>query len=534
MGSTAKDGGREDERLELRLLTYVIGNPWSKYPKEYAWREVRYRLDDAVRCRSENIDSRMARTTLPILYKCIKPEILIFVIQDTILAQPIDGSYGDVVRAIESQLHKFLEQIDGNLYHEIKDKMRVIVAPGVGRFINTASANSGDVRFEINICGSLQEFYSYVFLRLASIMLEAVKAKVGSGGLNTLEVHLDLTHGINYMPTLTYKALIDIIPVIAAYIGGDERGREVKVNFITYNSEPVISGVSEEHEFTVHIVENLKVREGGNFGLIPSFEAPWGRLFKSNDRCIRENVGEVGKSIAEASDNIANNMGLNVELLSAYAGSLVNGLPLLLLKTIPEVELKDYVGNVVEAYYDMIKVNTSRQECRKARITVNISRKAQLTRTSIAIAKLLLARDLIRLRYEVKYDEEKGVSLEDLKRLVKIAFNWNERLRVVVSRDIYEVEEESKKLPRGEWIPWGGYESRVKQGEGGLSEKAGDCMDKFDDREQRNFIQHSGLHRCLVEVKVEEGRVTLRYSPERYGRFSKDIHFTASKGLVRV
>lgn len=55
-----------------------------------------------------------------------------------------------------------------------------------------------------------------------------------------MKVHLDLSHGINYMPALTLKALLDIIPVIAAYIdkgNSSNNSQDIRVTLITYNSQ---------------------------------------------------------------------------------------------------------------------------------------------------------------------------------------------------------------------------------------------------------------------------------------------------------
>jgi len=535
--------------LEVNILVHVIGNPWRRYPDSYAWQEVKYSLDEDIECRERSLRTEegvRARTTIPILYKCIKPEHVILIVQDTILAsQPRGESYSCVIETVESQIRRFLEDVSGDLYSEIRDKTRIIVAPGVGRFVNKTTINGGEVDVHINMCGNLQDFYSYVLLRMAYNLLEVVRRSSGGGGDITLKVHLDLTHGINYMPTLTYKALLDVIPIIATYAneeragigeGGDPR---LRVYLATYNSEPVIPLVRGEHEYVIHVVEKLIVRSNGNLGLTPTFEAPQdAKLLAPSRRCVERlnlNVEEVSKEVNQVSKDILGKLESNPSSLSAFAGSLVNGLPLLLLKTMPKTSLSYYVENLLEAYVNSINVRLTPST---NSITLEVSRKARLTRASIAIAKLLLARDLIKLRYELEYSDDNGISLSDLQKLASIAFGWNERLRLVIANDIRTIENRVKgcssgvaceKLQGGEWVM---LKEIFEESREGVEE----CREDFlrESNEQRNFIQHSGLHRCLVEVRMQDNRIMVRYNSELYKKQENLLHSIASKGLVGV
>jgi CRISPR/Cas system-associated protein Csx1 len=52
--------------------------------------------------------------------------------------------------------------------------------------------------------------------------------------------------------------------------------------------------------------------------------------------------------------------------------------------------------------------------------------------------------------------------------------------------------------------------------------------------EQRNFLQHAGLHRCLVMVKVQDGDVWLKYDFELCKELRRDVYEVACRGLVRA
>jgi CRISPR-associated protein Csx1 len=264
------------------ILISVIGSPWQEYPKTFRWRMARYEFSDDIECVDGKPDYVKSRTTLAALHECLKPQYVIVVAQDTILVKNPeelrgDYSYDDVIRDVENIVEEFLKKADmevgrgggerkGNIYGEIGSKLSMIVAPGSGRFRNLMSVGAEKVTLNLEVCGSLEDYYSYLLLSLASHMLAIVERE---GPLSQLKVHLDISHGINYMPALTYKALTDLLPVIAAYIGG----RDVIVKLSTYNSEPVLE---DGDTSVIHRVEELRVREGGNFGLIPSYEIPSG------------------------------------------------------------------------------------------------------------------------------------------------------------------------------------------------------------------------------------------------------------------
>lgn len=511
---------------EVNTLILVLGNPWRRYPREYQWCEVTYRLDGGIECRDE-IQEYVARTTLPILYNCIKPDHMIIIAQDTLLVkEPQGNSYKDVIRIAEEVVREFLESVDRKLYEDIKDKIKIIVAPGLGRFVNTLVDNSGERQVEVNVCGSLQDFYSYLFHKLAYSLLRVISKSWGGDDAINLKVHLDLSHGINYMPALTLKALLDIIPVIAAYIdkgNPTNNSQGTRVTLITYNSEPV-TRCGREHTYTIHVVEKLTVRDGGSFKLAPSLVAFENlKLMKANDACIRDpkRVREVGRGIGEASNRIVQMLGLDKNMLSAFAGSLVNGLPLLLARTMPRTDLNSYVDRILEKYIGTIEISTSSDN---RGVKVEVHRKAKLAEASTAVAKLLLAKELIKItcekaRVKCEVNNDGSINLEDLEKLTPIAYSWSERLKTVISWDLWNIKKAVGNKRLEGWVK--------------LYEILGDkskCEDIFGSDLTRHFLQHSGLQMCIVDVKVENNNIMLRYDPE----FEVTVMDMTSKGLVKI
>jgi CRISPR-associated protein Csx1 len=558
--------------MTIDVLVSVIGSPWRVYPDKdkMRWYRAEYRFSDDVECSGGKPDYVKSVTTLAALHECLKPQYVIVVAQDTILVknpEELRGDYGydDVIRDAKSIVEEFLRRADmdvgrggevrkGNIYEEVGSKLSVIVAPGSGRFESSMSVGAEEVTVDLEVCGSLEDYYSYLLLSLASHMLAIIERE---GQLSQLKVHLDLSHGINYMPALTYKAVTDLLPVIAAYIEeGEERkekeGKErvVVVKLSTYNSEPVLK---DGDISMIHRVEELKVREGGNFGLAPSYEIPsqsTPRLLKLNKYCAEKakpnEVGKLGRKVGDLSGELVKRLNLDGIRLSAFAGSLANGLPLLLLETMPTTRLHDYVEQVLCEYRRNVVVNFSVKD--NSRVEVRMFRLARLPRDTVVVAKLLLASEIIKSKPKLtntRYSDD-GVNIRDLNSLVDVAFSWSERLRLTTSHELRSIKtmvndmRNQEKLRAGEWTRYA--DVMCTHEPKGLCELEGEesecskCECNILDmaNERRNFLQHAGLHRCLVMAKVQDGDVWLKYDFELCEEIRNKVYDVAYSGLVRA
>jgi CRISPR-associated protein Csx1 len=546
----------------IDVLVSVIGSPWHVYPDKMRWYEAKYEFSDDVECVDGKPDYVRSRTTLAALHECLKPQHVIVVAQDTILVKNPeelkgDYSYDDVIRDVENIVEEFLKRAcmkverggevrNGNIYDEVGSKLSIIVAPGSGKFKNSMLVGAKQVTVDLEVCGSLEDYYSYLLLSLASHMLAIIERE---GPLSQLKVHLDLSHGINYMPALTYKAVTDLLPVIAAYIGE----RDVTVKLSTYNSEPVLK---DEDTSVIHRVEELKVREGGNFGLIPGYEIPSQRKPRSKPRLLTLNeycaekaglnkVEEPGRRIESISGELVDRLNIDGGRLSAFAGSLANGLPLLLLETMPTTRLRDYVEQVLCEYRRNVLVNFNVRSSNE--VDVKMLRLARLRRSTVAVAKILLASELIRSRPElanIRYGDD-GVSLRDLSSLAGIAFTWNKRLQLTTSYELKNIERRVNhmrnqgRLSVGNWTRYAdvythepGESCELEVGEPARSTCECNILKESD--EQRHFLQHAGLHRCIVMVKVQDGDVWLKYDFDLCKELREKVYEVACRGLVRV
>ena len=180
----------------MKLLIAPWGNP-------EAWDKVTYIYNDY---RKESY------TSLHILQHVLKPDYTIIIALDTLAK---DGNnYEEILNDAENIIWSY-----ARIFCIINPK--IIIAPGVGEFIDRCLNKRKSFK------GSMKDYYAYIIYKLTEIFSEILMKK----DINRIEVHLDLTHGINYMPTLTYRAIRELLGIISI----------VKdVTLKVYNSDPYV------------------------------------------------------------------------------------------------------------------------------------------------------------------------------------------------------------------------------------------------------------------------------------------------------
>jgi len=219
-----------------RVLIATWGNP-------FQWEPIWYRLD----CESLGIeDCRSVElknvSTLPVLMKALRPHRTIVLVLDTLTnltlrndVKPKEvGSYEGAVEDVQERVKWFIEnRVKPHLDEEdraLLDDVEVVILPGVGEFDN------------VSVEGDVLDFYSVVLKVLAERL-----------PMENTEVILDLTHGINFMPVLTYRALKALLGVLA-YL--------YTARLYVVNSEPFPQGQREWKEKIKELsVLNMKLVE---------------------------------------------------------------------------------------------------------------------------------------------------------------------------------------------------------------------------------------------------------------------------------
>jgi CRISPR-associated protein Csx1 len=365
----------------------------------------------------------------------------------------------------------YLDFVKERIGLDLCGNLKVVVAPGVGTF----KVNNSYVRFE----GSLSDFYVYVLFKLYEAF---------SSIDDDLVIHLDLSHGVNFMPSLT-------LAVLERLLGSLSLAKNVRLK--VYNSEPYVRDVTKE--LTIHLVEDKSVSPR----LDPKPLATRGKcaLLKAFSKLESPEEREV---LREASLNDE-----ELSELNAFLSSIVNGLPLALYTFYPDSEdLKGRIERVVELWRGAIKVIRREGETRIVRRSLFTDDFAKLVVLGLVARALKLSR-------------KEAVSLEELHEVRKRFFSrWSRRFDIMISSGLHEIENAVKDrreaLVDGRWVRLRAVLCEARKGVGG-----------FD---PRHFLAHSGLERNVTELMVEGPEIKLRYAPEEL----KKVLDASSKGLAWV
>lgn len=421
-----------------RVLIAPWGRPWRSYKdKKLSWERVTYILkkDNGEEVKYESLN------TLPLLYREVKPDQIIVIVLDTALGS-IPDSYGTLCEKVDEAYRDF---ISNYLRLNLEDKVRVIVAPGVGRI----STEAGEARY-VEFRGTLIDFFYFTLFELSKMLVELE---------NESKVYLDISHGINFMPTLTYRALNEILGVLAF---------TKRISLEIYNSDPVQQGVDQA---IIHVVERRDsvqprisahpLARGGNCMLLAT---------NVNDCNLSREISEVARID-----------GRELTHLNVFLSSIINGLPLALYKFYPDsAEMFRRLERVLDTWKGKITCSEGRLVERRVRFTEDFMRYVRLW---VAARSLALAR-------------KEEVSLDELKQMSKRIFWYYGQQKLLISRTLGEISRELEDQPSLGWMP--------------LGQALGKTTGKFS---ADNFLAHAGLEYNVTEVsKREDGKVLLRYS----------------------
>lgn len=336
----------------------VLIAPWGNPTR---WKEVTYSLE------GNNLKSK---TSLALLQETVNPDKVIIIGLDTLAEGGLD-----YLSVKENAKEPIKSSVNFN------QDLSVLVAPGIGVFKNGA------------FIGEALDYYYYILTAISLELLELFD--------DSIEIHLDLTHGLNYSTVLTYKAVKDISEVFSVF--GD-------VKFKAYNADPFGS----TDNLKINIIEDVKVVPRPFTGVIkggsgqrvlePQVLSPEERknLYKEDLKFLRE----IGKSE-----------------ISAFLGAMYNGLPLALFRFYPDRDkLKTLIDNVIENFekYTCIENGDGK---------LNVKRKLRFGKDFEAYLFSYLTSVLLKKR-ELISSRKSEVEIKEIKKLANDLFNSMEGLRI--------------------------------------------------------------------------------------------------------
>jgi len=405
----------------------ILISPWGD-PRQ--WSDVTY-IYDNVKLKS--------KTSLKILQQRLQPEKTLIIGLDTLAKE--GSNYSELKKDAETLLEESVKEFGlGNT--------EILIAPGKGDFFNGT--------FE----GNMMDYYYYTLWKLSEMLI---------GDNIPEEIHLDLTHGINFMPVLTYRAVKQVLGVLGIF------KRDIKLR--VYNADPFVPNVTGE--LSINMVEDSTVIPTPFKSKVKDY-----RIVKSESLLNKER-----KNLFK--DKLAILRGLNSEDISAFLSSIYNGLPLVLCTFYPETSLlENSIKRSIEIYKEYIKVERGSNKLKVKRL-LKFTENFEGCVIAYLMAKLVT--ESVGINTQLREPE-----LKTLKLLNKKVFVYDKRLETHIGNEVYNIEEKNKK-------------SKIKSNWRIYSE----ILERnISQPNPRNFLAHSGFERNTVELRRGDGGIFVRYKKD--------------------
>jgi CRISPR-associated protein Csx1 len=417
-------------------MTSVLIAPWGKPWRGdggWNWEEVDYTMAGS---------TLRGRTTLPLLRQRVNPSKVLLIVLDTAIDEGGYQSYSDMEKQVA---HKFSRFLIDELKVVMKPEPEFAIAPGVGKF----KISSGTAIFK----GRMSDFYAYTFFKLANFL---------NVQDNKLDVHLDLTHGINFMPTLAYRACRDALGILAL--------AKDNVTLRVYNSEPFNRDATRQAE--IHIVEDRRIQ--------PSI---------ASDALDTDKGSQLLRPAPVSDADIGRDQAAEY---NSFLSSIINGLPLALYTFYPNSsEIFAQLDRALDAWRSEIGVSSADDGIVVDRKTLFTQHFVTITRIGIASRALNMSR-------------KSEASMDELVRTLPIYSRWT-KVHEMVSDELIKISDQvryQRKRNSRELEDW----TRLFSSGQDL---------RRPEHFMRIFFAHSGLASPLTHLKFEKGTIKMRYDRDQ-------------------
>ncbi|MEO1942230.1 MAG: CRISPR-associated CARF protein Csx1, partial [Campylobacterales bacterium] len=405
--------------------------------------------------------------------------------------------------------------------------------------------------------GGAQDYYYDFLYKLTHQILPPQELAEYEG----LEIYLDITHGINFMPIFIYRGLLTATSLLAFLKPG-------KVKIKVFNTDPFVKDVTKI--LKIHQIEERVITP-----------APLNRQLKKASllkpvSIPPEERGKFFKEVKPRTDSHSYEQDLN-----SFIGSFYYGFPLVATTFFPPVEeMEGHLKEMYRVYWENITEKEKKGEIvidKRVHFTPAFelvtlaSWQSQLVGSELGLSKCgeegvevqqlkkigqVFGNNSVFINNELNDLEERGQFAEENWECYNRIMERTERINgkvMEISRGEGEFDELKKGLLKqleelkkgigkvGEFLKKevGGLEELEKLGRLIEKQKLPPLSSGEEKREQllcgkepginpRNFRAHAGLERNSVEVRrSKEGKVMVRYAPVR----SEKIKEVASKDL---
>ncbi len=409
----------------------VLIAPWGD---PYRWEEVEYEAEGEI---------VKSRNSTKLLLNSTGATRIVVIVLDTLSEVKEYKSYYELSKKVEEKVKEYIKSF---LKLEL-NKIDVVVAPGVGNFENKI------------FTGNMKDYYSFILHELSNRLIPEQ---------DMISVYLDLTHGINFMPVLTYTAVNKICGILAV---------KKKVNFTVFNSEPYTSG---RHRLYIHKVMEKEKME---------FNPPERKML-DKPRLLKPLSGFPEEELKNFDRKYCYS---HKDEINAFLGALQDGLPLAMLTFYPELEeIAEILKSSVEGYKNYVEIKFINDN------KIQVQRKTCFTSNFDVLTEAYLCTRIIGWKNKTE------VSLSELEDMVRSLFKGKDRVRLCIIEN--EIQSIKKNLDffTDRWMLYSEAYEKVHQ-------NVKDIESRISSPHKRHFFAHAGFERNLVEMKKENNEIFVRY-----------------------
>jgi CRISPR-associated protein Csx1 len=420
----------------MKILIAPWGNP-------LVWKEVEYMYKGRKKSDGKNL-----KDPLPLIKEEENPDKIIIVSVDTLanaLLKNNISNYSDIREKIQEEIYQFCQ-------NELKFKPdKVIISYGFGEFS------------KMKFLGSAMDFYYDVFKELSFFFSELeVSGKI--------EVIFDATHGINWTTILTYRALREILEILA-YV--------YDVDLKVLNSDPFVENIKL---LNINVIENVKI-----LPRIMVYNDEEGRVkpIKPYEKLEKEEKKNLGKKVEQFLDETFDFMKYSKyykEEILVFLGSFYFALPVFILSYMPcSSNVKFKINEISKEFERNIKLKNS--------VKLEVLRELKYTENFANFSKAYLVSSILEKLGFGKLTDIPLSKIEELKNkvFVKLSVESNR-----IDKEISDVKDLQNLNNQYQVY------NVIKSG------SIGNQIDK------RNFFAHAGFEYNTIEIKKENGEIYVR------------------------
>ncbi|MEM2637422.1 MAG: CRISPR-associated CARF protein Csx1 [Candidatus Korarchaeota archaeon] len=476
-------------------VTKVLIAPWGRP----TWAETTYTILTSDKSGEASKISYKSKTSLHPLENYIKPDLTIVLCLDSLAMYEYKSSTSDcnnpsykaIKEAAKDYVCKCIREFD-EYYNKANNKSnnrpsRIIwVLPGTGNFVD---GNYPSVQLK----GSMMDFYYILLLKLSKFFVEHNNIK---------EVHLDLTHGINFMPVITYRALKEVLGVFNMY-----KKDQDQVKLFVYNSDPFVRG---ETPLVINTLENTAVSPSSYSFYIPSGEKIVFLKYVETEICT-EKRRELEQQMREIIDQrqekifyIKDKFDLR-DAINCFLGSIHNGIFMgVFYSYVPADTIMEIIEILENLWLRGIEVRTENNK-------LTIFRNIMITPRFAVLVMAWLNTMLLEISGVFKDLCEEGIELERIERIK----DYLRRYEPFFTREFYKIEKNKDRITN-DWQILGNIYEESQESPDAKKDKAEQDKAKQDKGAvTRNFLAHVGfLMNAVLIKKIKKGdndKIILRY-----------------------